>query len=239
MKRKLGSMLVMLLIGNTALAQNIILATHDLAPYGSYPPGSDIRRVADDRFKGIAVDRLRCAMEGLNQNLQVLVVPWRRAQHLAESHQVDGFFAGSQNDYRDSYAVMSEQIADQNWQWYWMKSPTRDSAASIDKSNLGRIGAFQGSNMAKWLEANQYPIFSRPKTTEQLLLQLKIGRVDTVIANNLVVDALLEEYGWKDLVATKIAKEKPLGVYFTKHFLNQRPKAWLDEFNQSLSKCIK
>lgn len=220
----------------SAFTAPVVLTTHNLSPYGSYPSDAEIRKVADDQFTGVAIDRLRCTFERMGQELQVLVVPWRRAQHMAEANEVDGFFAGSQNAYRDSYAVMSDVLASQNWQWYWVPSNDRPANTKVNRDNLGRIGAFQGSNMAKWLESNLYPINSRPKTTEQLMLQLKMGRIDTILANNLAMDQLSRQYGWQEVFATEITKEKPLGVYFTKHFLKQNPE-FMAKFNTELAVC--
>ena len=47
---------------------------------------------------------MRCAFKKAAVVLQIIVVTWSRALHMAEGDVVDGFFAGSQNDYRDSYA---------------------------------------------------------------------------------------------------------------------------------------
>lgn len=68
------------------------------------------------------------------------------------------------------------------------------------------------------------------------MLKLKMNRVDTIIANNLVMEQLVDLYGWQDAFATEIAKEKPLGVYFTKRFLKKNP-GFMAHFNKELSVC--
>ena len=207
-------MAIFSLLSFSVIASTVVLATHNLPPYGSYPEGSEIRKVAGESFTGHAVDRIRCAFKAMKQPLQILVVPWKQAQYLAESGQIDGFFVGSQNKYRDAYAQMSDIIAEQKWQWYWLKSnPIKVNDETLKRQLL--IGAFQGANMARWVENQSYPIYSRPRTTEDLLLQLKDNQVDVMIANNLVMNELLEKWSMQAEVETQIAKNKTIRhVYY-------------------------
>ncbi len=220
----------------SVVADDVVLATHNLSPYGSYSEGSEFRKIATEQFTGKAVDRVRCAFKVMQQPLKILVVPWKRAQHLAESGQVDGFFVGSKNNYRDSYAQMTDIVAEQKWQWYWLKSNSINVNDETLKSTL-RIGAFQGANMARWVESKLYPIYSRPKTTEHLLLQLKKKQIDVFIANNLVMEELLKSFDMQDIVHTKIVKNKPLGLYITKLSLRTKPNL-VKDFNVALAKCM-
>lgn len=90
---KYFSTLLLSIFSHMLLADKIVLATHNLSPYGSYPQQGLIKKIASNDFSGIAVDRIKCAFLKMNQPLQVLVVPWARAQYLAEKEAVDGFFA--------------------------------------------------------------------------------------------------------------------------------------------------
>ncbi|MBW3696843.1 transporter substrate-binding domain-containing protein [Vibrio sp. T187] len=214
-------------------SQQVVIATHNLSPYGSFPVGSPVKKIATEDFTGFAVDRVRCAFKTMEVGVQILVVPWSRAQIMAESDEVDGFFAGSQNKYRDTYASKTDVIAEQKWQWYWLKSNPQN-VENFD--SMTRIGAFQGSNMSKWLEDNGYPIYSRPTTTEQLLLQLKNNRIDVFIANNLVAAKLIETHGMSDMIDSALVKDKPLYLYLTKRSLAKMPQL-LPEFNHALKRC--
>ncbi|MGF1755319.1 transporter substrate-binding domain-containing protein [Vibrio makurazakiensis] len=218
------------LFSSLLFAQDIVLATHNLSPYGSFPSGSPVKKIATDDFTGFAVDRVFCAFESMEINVQVLVVPWSRAQIMAESDEVDGFFAGSQNNYRDTYASKTDVIAEQKWQWYWLKSNPQNTE-NLDP--MARIGAFQGSNMSKWLEENGYAIYSRPTTTEQLLLQLKYQRIDLFIANNLVAEKLIKEHGMVGKLGSSLVKDKPLYLYLTKRSLARNPNL-MNNFNSAL-----
>lgn len=228
--------LIAYLFSVSVFADVIVLATHNLPPYGSYPEGHDIRKIASDEFAGVAVDRVRCAFKAMEQPLQILVVPWKRAQRMAESGQVDGFFVGSKNNYRDSYAQITDTVAEQKWQWYWLKSnPIKVNDETL-KNEL-RIGAFQGANMARWVESQPYPIYSRPRTTEHLLLQLKNKQIDVLIANNQVMEKLLKSFNMQDKVSTQIVKNKPLGLYISKISLRKNPDL-VKNFNKALATCI-
>jgi hypothetical protein len=70
----------------------IILATHGLYPYGSYADKTVNKVIADDTFKGIAVDVVRCILGEINIPAELQVVPWRRAQFLVQHGMADGFF---------------------------------------------------------------------------------------------------------------------------------------------------
>ncbi|MGF1721855.1 transporter substrate-binding domain-containing protein [Vibrio kyushuensis] len=225
--------LLLLACSLSVSAKSIVLSTHNLSPYGSYEAGADIKKVANSDFTGIAVDRIRCAFKSMEIELTILVVPWARAQLLAQSGEVDGFFAGSQNEFRDGYAVKTDIIAEQKWNWYWLKSNPQD----IDSLEpMPRIGAFLGSNMSKWLAKNNYPIHSQPETTEQLLLQLKNGRIDLFIANNLVTDKLVKNSGMVDQLESRLVKDKPLYLYLTRKSLSTHPML-IDNFNNALKQC--
>ncbi|WP_295895814.1 ABC transporter substrate-binding protein [uncultured Vibrio sp.] len=227
------SLLSLFFVSLGVFGKPVVLATHNLSPYGSYPVGMPIELVANEQFRGFAVDRVRCAFNKMGQELTVLVVPWARAQRLAESSEVDGFFAGSQNNYRDSYAQRTAVIAEQKWKWYWLKSNPQNVN---DLKSGARIGAFIGSNMSRWLEDNGYPIFNRPNTTKQLVLLLKKQRLDIIIANNLVAEKLLNEMEMMEEVDSSIVKDKPLYLFFTKRNLKERPEL-VAQFNRQLEAC--
>lgn len=226
----------LVLFYSSAFSRPIVLATHDLFPYGSYPDDlAEKKMVSDASFSGVAVDRVRCSFNKMNVKLKVLVVPWKRAQILAENGEVDGFFAGSQNSHRDSYAVMSDIIAEQKWQWYWLKSNHQNPNSDLFKRDA-RIGAFLGSNMMKWVKKQGFTLYSTPLTTEHLFLQLLSHRVDVIIANNLVMKELIYKHNVLQKIESRVVKNKPLGVYFTNKAQKENP-GLITRFNQALHLC--
>lgn len=219
-----------------ALSQEkVTLTTHNLYPYGSYPQGAAENVIADASFKGLAVDRVRCVFRQMDIPLEIHVVPWRRAQRLVELGLADGFFAASQNDRRDEIAVKTATIADQKWNWYLLKE---NPLSPLDQSfkEQATVGGFVGANMLKWMKEQNYNITVTPKDTAGLLKLLLARRVDAVMANNHVMQALLRQYDAEDQVKIFLNQDKPLFVYFSKDFIKTRP-TFIENFNQYLTGC--
>ena len=215
--------------------EKVILTTHNLYPYGSYPPGIKEMVIADETFKGVAVDRVRCVLKQMDTPLEIQVVPWRRAQLLVERGDADGFFAGSQNDSRDEFAVKTMIIADQKWNWYLLKENPLSPRDQSFKEKAS-VGGFVGANMLKWMQEQNYNVTTTPKNTEGLLKLLLARRVDAVMANNYVMQALLQNYEVEDQVKISLNMDKPLFVYFSKEFLKSRPM-FIEKFNNLTPEC--
>jgi polar amino acid transport system substrate-binding protein len=215
--------------------EKVILTTHNLYPYGSYPPGEKEMVIADETFKGVAVDRVRCVLKKMGTPLEVQVVPWRRAQLLVKRGNADGFFAASQNESRDEFAVKTMSIADQQWNWYLLK---KNSLSPRDQSfkEKASVGGFVGANMLKWMQEQNYKVTAIPNDTEGLLKILLARRVDAVMANNYVMQALLQNYGVEDQVKIYLNVDKPLFVYFSKEFIKSRPM-FIEKFNNLIPEC--
>jgi len=185
---------------------------------------------------GIAVRAVMCILESIGQPYSITFLPWARAQAQVEAGQAHGFFAASQSDKRDAYAQMSEPIAPQQWLWYLLAGSTLDPQDPAFKET-NRVTAIAGSNMGSWLQDNDYQIESQPRTTEQLIAMLQQGRVDAVLANELVFSEALQSLGMSaDLFRTYVNKDKPLGVYFSKVYLQQHP-GFLERFNAEIPEC--
>jgi len=215
--------------------EKVVLTTHNLPPYGSYPEQSEGKIIADDHFKGKAVDTVRCVFEKMGIALEIQVLPWKRAQLYVQQGLADGFFAASQKDSRDDYAVMSSVIADQKWNWYLLKSnPLNPEDPSFKEK--ATVGGFIGANMLQWMNENGYNVIATPKDTELLLKQLLASRVDAVLANNYVMGRLLKAYGVETRVKTYVNQDKPLGVYFSKKFVNSHP-GFMEKFNSLIPEC--
>ena len=168
--------------------------------------------------------------------LELNVRPWKRAQFEAQKGVSDGFFAGSQNDERDTYAQKSTVIADQKWVWYLLKDSAWDPNSDYFKENA-MVSSFLGANMQGWLVRNSYNIASTPLNTEILADRFLKGRIDAVLANNYVMNEILEKIGLQHEVRKVLLKNKPLYVYFTNKFLGFN-QGFLSLFNQHAKACI-
>ncbi len=204
------------------------LTTHDLPPYGSY-------RGADHRFGGIAVDVVDCVMRKLDRAYRLQVVPWARAQKLVPRGEADGFLAASRNAERDRYATSSVLIAEQEWRWYLMASNPADPRSESFR-RTATVGSFIGANMLDWLRENGYRVEAKPGTTEQLLVMLTKGRVDAILANHLVMAELAKKHSLESQLRSVLQENRPLGVYFSKVFLEKNP-GFLARFDQQVPRC--
>lgn len=205
-----------------------MLTTHDLPPY-SFP-------VEGRAPSGIAVRTVQCAATALSIPVNIGFFPWKRAQEMVKNNAADGFFAASQADQRDVYAVLSATIAPQEWRWYLLKTSAMDPRSKTFKS-AARTSSFHGANMRDWLIENGYIANDSPPQNKSLLAMLLKGRVDAILANRLVMDQLLAQTGKADAVKSYPALDKPLGIYFSKTFLATQPPDYLARWNQAITAC--
>lgn len=212
------------------------MATHNLAPYGSFVDGK-VKAIADDSFQGSAVNVVRCAAKKINYDLDIIVVPWPRAQSYTVSGKVDGFFSASQQDKRDTFATLSEFIADQTWNWYYLKGSSIVPGHANFKSKA-KVASFNGSNMLSYIESQGYNIAMRPLNSEKLYQALIKKRIDAAVSNDQVMESLLNKYNTHHLFNIKKLKNKPLGVYFSNEFLSEQP-SFLASFNKAVIECRK
>lgn len=220
----------LLLAANQAWSKTpaISLTTHDLPPY-SYP-------VEGGAPGGIAVKTVQCAAKALSIPVNIGFYPWKRAQEMVKKNAADGFFAASQADQRDGYAVLSATIAPQEWRWYLLKASPMDPRSETFKSSA-RTSSFHGANMRDWLIENGYNANDNPPQNSNLLAMLRNGHVDAILANRLVMDLLLAQSGEEASVKSFMALDKPLGIYFSKVFLATQPPGYLVRWNQAITTC--
>jgi polar amino acid transport system substrate-binding protein len=205
-------------------AGTIVLATHELPPYGYHE--------ADGRVTGYAVERVRFAVTRCGFELQLHVVPWARAQALARNDSVDGFFAASQNEERRELYVSSAVLAPQCWTWYLLQDSPFDPQSPEFKEKA-RVGSFIGANMLTYLEDNAFHIGGHPKDTEALFQMLLAHRLDAILANNLVATGVIRELDIDAEVRSQTLVNKPLYALFSRRFIREHP-GFLECFNAAL-----
>ena len=194
------------------LPVSVKLSTHELYPYGASLP--------DGSFRGRAADVVVCSFENMGVELELRIRPWKRAQFEVQKKISDGFFAASQNIERDTFAQKSTIIADQKWVWYLLKTSSWDPNSDHFHKNA-LVSSFLGANMQDWLVRNKYNITSStPLTTKTLANRLLRGRIDAGLANNYVMNEILEKSAWQHKVRKVVLKNKPLYVYFTNKFIS-------------------
>lgn len=209
--------------------EKIVLTTHNLNPYGFYQK--------DGSFNGIAVKPIRYAFDKMKLDYEIKVLPWQRAQAMVQNNIAHGFFAASQNKHRDSYAILSETIADQKWNWYWIKGQKIDPFSKEFKKYTA-VASFNGANMQKWLIKNNYNVTITPEDTNHAITLMLAKRFDALLANNHVMNKIIKQRNLENQFNVRTQKDKPLGVYFSKSFLKKRP-GFLRDFNKYIKEYKK
>ncbi|WP_341303632.1 transporter substrate-binding domain-containing protein [Pseudomonas sp. TMP25] len=223
------SLLLCLLMPVASADEGILrLTTHDLPPYSYRDP-------ADERLRGIAVEVVVCVLDRIGTPYDIQVLPWARAQKLVKSGGADGFFAGSRNEERDAFAVSSAVIAEQQWRWYLLTGNPTDPLSAGFREN-GQVSSFIGANMLDWLGENGYRVAVPPRDTIGLLNMLRAGRIEAILANNLVMDKLISEQALEGTLRSVLQQNKPLGIYFSKKFIVGNP-GFLQRFNNEVEPC--
>ena len=184
---------------------------------------------------GVALETVRCVMTKLQRPVDIKFVPWKRAQRFVKLGEADGFFSASRNSERDHYATLSQMIAPQQWRWYF-RSESLAKPLSEEFRLSATVGAYFGSNMLAWLKKGGYRIYATPPAHDQLLKMLLAGRVDAVLASDLAMNEAIHLAHVEQKVRSELQEDKPLGVYFSHHFLKKEPD-FLTSFNAQLPSC--
>ncbi len=177
---------------------------------------------------------IQCAMGHMAQSYEIKEIPWKRAQRMTESGQVDGFFMASKNDYRDTYATFSNPFL--ITRWYYVTGPASRIHPEQDDFANNVFIANSGSDLHIWLNKNYQKVLDA-KTPEQVLKMTLIKRTDVALMNDSQLNRALNTLKLTmDDINTFTVKESKLGVYFGHIFLNKKP-SFLQAFNISMSRC--
>ncbi len=85
--------------------------------------------------------------------------------------------------------------------------------------------------MLKWLKENNYNIRGNPKNSNLLVKMLLKKRFDAILANNMETEEIIKNEKLEGKFKVVTLKDKPLGVYFSKTFLEKNPY-FLKKFNK-------
>lgn len=215
-----------------ALAQERVplrLATQFLPPY---------QMIENGEMTGVAVQRVRCALDGMGQPYEFHMMDWSVAQLMTENGDMDGFFVGSSNSARERFSVASEPVVREALTWYMRRG------AVIDPTDPGeRLSARYSAKFAtsKWmlLHREGFNVVMKPRDAESLLAMLINGDIDVALEYDLVFEFYIRARGMEPTDFRKILHETtPNSVHFAKQFLNARP-SFLAAFNSQLTQCMR
>lgn len=189
----------------------------------------------DGSVGGHSIEVVQCVAEKLGMALTILRYPWPRAQQQVRDGYGHGFFPASRNQFRDSFATLSDPVSPQRWYWYLPQDSTLD-VHSPDFRNNAHVGARLGSNMHNWLKNNHYNLTYYTSNWSTLVTALVNRRVEAILAVDTTTDPILAARKLSQAYRKELCLDMPLGVYFGTSFIAQYPDI-LPLFNAQLPAC--
>ncbi|TNC79624.1 MAG: hypothetical protein C9356_18135 [Oleiphilus sp.] len=205
----------------------IHLSTAIIAPYQQLGEQGEL--------EGFAIPVVECLMAKLGFDYKIEVFPWLRAQKNVESGESDAFFVASQSSERDRYAQQSSPLFSGTRSWYLREGFELEPHSEAFRQEA-MVGTVFGTNMHRKLEQEFQHVVT--KTTEEDLLQLlHLGRLDGVLLTDLMFEYTIGFMSMEHHAFTRVlARQKPLGVYFSHVFLEKHP-GFMARFNASIPEC--
>lgn len=229
----LSAAIVAMGVGAAAFAQTtqvLRLATQDLPPY---------QMIEGNDMTGIAVNRVKCALDSMNVAYEFNMTNWADAQLGTRTGRFDGFFVGSSNSERAQYAVPSGAVVSEGLAWYLRPNSTIDPNNPADAMRARYSAKFATS---KWRDLHNqgYNVVMRPRDAESLLNMLITGQIDAALEYELIFSEVLAKKGLAETDFIKIPfgdSRQDMQVHFSKQYLDANP-VFLDRFNSQMTRCV-
>ncbi len=204
--------------------QPIILNTELAAPY---------QVMEGETLSGKSIKTVNCVLSKLDYEFEMQVVTWKRAMMNVKSNRSNGLFASMNTPDLDDIADISAPIILEKWYFFTLKKGER---VDVGDKMRSRVGTIFGSNQYTWLEENGYTNIQGVETFAQLFKLMEIERIDAVLADSKTFYNEMKEAEYPDEYVYNFCKYTPLGVYFSKVFLNKNPE-FLMKFNETIAVC--
>ncbi|WP_282096210.1 substrate-binding periplasmic protein [Epibacterium ulvae] len=219
-----------LLQTSPVLAQNsqvLRLATQSLPPY---------QMIQNGEMTGIAVERVKCALDRMNVPYEFHMTAWSGAQLGTEMGRFDGFFVGSSNKSRAQYSVPSSPVVSEDLAWYMQLSSDVDPNDQADALSA-RYSAKFATSKWRYLQSNGYNVIMRPRDAASLLNMLVVGDIDVALEYELIFSHFMEERGLSEEQFRKIPfRRQDMRVHFSKDYVNANP-LFLRRFDNMIQIC--
>lgn len=220
------------LYGSPVYAQErapIRLATQVLPPY---------QMIENGEMSGVAVQRVRCALDSMGQPYELHMMDWSTAQLMTENGDMDGFFVGSRNSARDRFSVASEPVVSESLTWYMRKGMSIDPAEPE-----GRLSARYSAKFAtsKWLllHSEGYNVVMKPRDAESLLGMLINGDIDVALEYDTIFEYYIHKRGMDPADFRTVPYDtNSMSVHLSHQFDAARP-SFLPDFNMHLAHCLR
>jgi len=203
--------------------ETIHFVTAIIPPYQKYS--------TEKKLVGTGIDALNCALKNLDVETRIQVHSWKRAQFLVRQGQADGFFVASRNSNRDQFATFSAPMLESKWLWV-----SKVGKYKVLSKEVSKVGTIVGTNMAHFQSKNFKNVILS-KDIDRLILLIQKDRVDRIMCTpDMFNEALMRLKLKHNDFEVEVAKDRPLGVYFGKHFIERHPR-FLKKFNNAVLTC--
>lgn len=208
-------------------SQVLRLATQSLPPY---------QMIRDGKMTGIAVERVKCALDRMNITYEFHMTNWSRAQLGTETDRFDGFFVGSSNKSRARYSVPSTAVVSEDLAWYLPLNSEIDPNDEADALSA-RYSAKFATSKWRYLHMNGYNVVMRPRDAASLLNMLVVGDIDAALEYELIFSHFMKERGLTEDQFRKIPfRRQDMRVHFSKTYINANP-LFLNRFDSQMQLC--
>lgn len=189
--------------------------------------------VVDGQLGGSSVKVLECIFSRMQQPYEIQLTSLQRARLNVSRQIADGFFSSAPNSQVDGYAVLSAPLLIEKWYWYAL-DPSLLNLPIWDKQL--RIGSVLGSNSMIWLESRGIPVEQKVPRLEQLVEMLRHARINMLLADSSAMHSTLEQIQDPPKLHQRFVRYSPLGVYFSKAFVDEHPD-FLKAFKRQVESC--
>lgn len=204
------------------------LATQSLPPY---------QMVSENMMTGIAVERVKCALDAMNISYEFVMTVWADAQLGTQTGEYDGFFVGSSNSARAEYSVASVPVVSEDLAWYMLQSSNVDPNALSDKLSA-RYSAKFATSKWQFLHRNGFNVVMRPRDAQTLLNMLIVGDIDVALEYELIFAHFMKARGLSEDQFRKIPfRRQDMSVHFARSYVDANP-LFLSRFNNQMQRCV-
>ena len=203
------------------------LGTQYLPPY---------QTLENNGIAGTAVTRIRCALDKVGVDYEIIMMDWSEAQIMTKSGDLDGFFVGTPNPERETYSTASAPIIIDQLAWFTLKESNIDPRQD-DVKKKARYSAEFSTSKWQYLYKNGFNMVRRPRNVEILLDMLLTGGIDVAYENVMIFEtyANRQNMSISDFNVFPLEKKENV-VFFSNSYLRIRP-VFLQQFNDAVSTC--
>ncbi|MFA9217944.1 MAG: substrate-binding periplasmic protein [Sphingomonadaceae bacterium] len=225
-----AALMLMLLVGAVAAqaAEKMRFVLSNFPPYAYEEHGKII---------GLGVQRVEKILHNAGIDYELSLVPnfGRVLQNLKEGKS-DGFFLASRNAERDAVATLTLPVLLNRWVWVVPSGSKLDPGSSEFKTQA-RLGTHMHSNTHVWLLQHGYTVTGAPSNISNLLVMLKMDRINAILLSELVFNEALMRAGQPiDGYSRMLHSEHHFGIYIAKTYLASHPGV-LERINDEIRKA--